>query len=113
MSRRGRVALPWRRARSLAPLAGSRAESGATSPYLVGLGGECEIVLRTCFCSRLINEAYRGPRLAALPENRPRRNQVAPVCDAQCSYLPRASSTARRTSTRARWERNSALAAVS
>jgi hypothetical protein len=28
--------------------------------------------------SRLFYEAYRGPRLAALPENRPRRNQVAP-----------------------------------
>jgi hypothetical protein len=26
----------------------------------------------------LFYEAYRGPRLAALPENRPRRNQVAP-----------------------------------
>jgi hypothetical protein len=29
-------------------------------------------------CSRLFYEADRGPRLAALPENRPRRNQVAP-----------------------------------
>jgi hypothetical protein len=28
----------------------------------------------------LFYEADRGPRLAALPENRPRRNQVAPVC---------------------------------
>ena len=37
------------------------------------------------FVSRLINEADRGPRLAALPENRPRRNQVAPVCLEQCS----------------------------
>ena len=32
------------------------------------------------FVSRWIYEADRGPRLAALPENRPRRNQVAPVC---------------------------------
>ena len=30
--------------------------------------------------SRWINEANRGPRLATQPENRPRRNQVAPVC---------------------------------
>ena len=29
--------------------------------------------------SRLINEADRGPGLAALPENRPRRNLIAPV----------------------------------
>ena len=29
---------------------------------------------------RWIYEANRRPRLAALPENRPRRNQVAPVC---------------------------------
>src|SRR5262249_36229056 len=31
-------------------------------------------------CCRWIYEANRRPRLAALPENRPRRNQVAPVC---------------------------------
>ena len=48
--------------------------------YLTRLGGECEIVLRTCFVCRWIYEANRRPRLAALPENRPRRNQVAPVC---------------------------------
>src|SRR5262249_13383410 len=30
-------------------------------------------------------EADRGPRLAAQPENRPRRNQVAPVCVPYCS----------------------------
>ena len=38
--------------------------------------------------SRWINEADRGPRLATQPENRPRRNQVAPVChlySAHCS----------------------------
>ena len=38
--------------------------------------------------SRWINEANRGPRLATQPENRPRRNQVAPVChlySAHCS----------------------------
>jgi hypothetical protein len=29
---------------------------------------------------RLIYEANRRPRLAALPENRPRRDLVAPVC---------------------------------
>src|SRR5438132_11127652 len=41
-----------------------------------------------CF-SRWINEADRGPRLAAQPENRPRRNLVAPVCPfgEQCSRL--------------------------
>jgi ribosomal-protein-alanine N-acetyltransferase len=33
----------------------------------------------------LFYEADRGPRLATLPENRPRRNQVAPVCPANCS----------------------------
>ena len=48
--------------------------------YLTRLGGECEIVLRTCFVSRWIYEADRGPRLAARPENRPRRNLIAPVC---------------------------------
>jgi hypothetical protein len=33
------------------------------------------IVIRTYVVSRLFYEADRGPRLAALPENRPRRNQ--------------------------------------
>src|SRR5918999_4171939 len=33
-SRRGRLALPWRRARSLAPVPGPRAQPGSTSPYL-------------------------------------------------------------------------------
>ena len=34
MSRRGRVALPWCQARTLAPRSGSRAQPGVTSPYL-------------------------------------------------------------------------------
>ena len=65
------------------------------------------------FVSRLINEADRGPRLAALPENRPRRNQVAPVCcspivAACCGFARsartscRSSSTSRRRRSRAR-----------
>src|SRR5438093_813520 len=35
--------------------------------------------------SRLFYEADRGPRLAAQPENRPRRDLVAPVCPPYCS----------------------------
>ena len=60
-----------------ATLATGRTRSDASPNYL---GGECEIVIRTYVVSRLINEADRGPRLAAQPENRPRRNLVAPVC---------------------------------
>ena len=37
-------------------------------------------VIRTYLVSRLFYEADRRPRLAALPENRPRRNHGAPVC---------------------------------
>src|SRR5437867_8056637 len=37
--------------------------------------------------SRLFYEADRGPRLAAQPENRPRRNLVAPVCPPYCSRV--------------------------
>ena len=53
-----------------------------------------------CSCSHLCcSRGFTrppGPRLAALPENRPRRNQVAPVCWAQCSRaFPRAGSGAR------------------
>src|ERR671929_166976 len=70
----------WRRYPSHGP-------SSERRRHLTELGGECEIVLRTCFVSRLINEADRGPRLAALPENRPRRNQVAPVCPSNCSPM--------------------------
>src|SRR5436309_16106932 len=41
-------------------------------------------------CCRWIYEANRRPRLAAQPENRPRRNLVAPVCllPSQCSGVP-------------------------
>ena len=56
-----------------------RARSDALR-YWLGSESECVIVLRTYFESRLFYEADRGPRLAALPENRPRRSQVAPVC---------------------------------
>jgi phosphoglycolate phosphatase-like HAD superfamily hydrolase len=38
--------------------------------------------------SRLFYEADRGPRLAAQPENRPRRNLIAPVCCPYCSRVP-------------------------
>ena len=55
-----------------------RAEAGATR-HLTGLGGECEIRIRTYVGSRCFTRPP-GPRLAAQPENRPRRNQVAPVC---------------------------------
>src|SRR5436190_8535692 len=47
VSRFGRLALPPRRARSLAPLPESRAQLGAASlPNY--LGSECELVVRTC-----------------------------------------------------------------
>ncbi len=67
--------------------------------YGLGSESECGVVLRTCFLSRLFYEADRGPRLAALPENRPRRNQVAPVCQFRnCSrrggFSPCASTSA-------------------
>jgi isoleucyl-tRNA synthetase len=42
--------------------------------YGLGSESECGVVLRTCCLSRLFYEADRGPRLAALPENRPRRS---------------------------------------
>ncbi len=46
-------------------------------------------VIRTYLLFRLFYEANRRPRLAALPENRPRRNQVAPVClPPYCSRVP-------------------------
>src|SRR5436190_23477099 len=38
------------------------------------------MVLRTCVWFRLFYEPDLRPRLAALPENRPRRNHGAPVC---------------------------------
>ena len=56
-----------------------RARSDALR-YGLGSESECVIVIRTYVTSRLFYEADRGPRLAALPENRPRRSQVAPVC---------------------------------
>src|SRR5215211_3783149 len=56
-----------------------RARSDALR-YGLGSESECGVVLRTYVESRLFYEADRGPRLAALPENRPRRNQIAPVC---------------------------------
>jgi GNAT superfamily N-acetyltransferase len=43
------------------------------------------LFIRTYVVSRLFYEAYRGPRLAAQPENRPRRNLVAPVCPPYCN----------------------------
>src|SRR5204863_5062641 len=60
--------------------------SGATR-HLTRLGSECEFVIRTYVVSRLFYEADRGPRPAAQPENRPRRDLVAPVCFVrlQCS----------------------------
>jgi hypothetical protein len=72
-SRSGRLALPRRQARCWRriPSHGPKTERRR---YLTRLGGECEIVLRTCFVCRWIYEANRRPRLAALPENRPRRN---------------------------------------
>ena len=63
----------------MTPLPEPRAESGATR-RLTQLSGECEFVIRTYVGSRLFYEADRGPRPAAQPENRPRRNLVAPVC---------------------------------
>src|SRR6185437_8355871 len=75
-----------------------RARSDALR-YGLGSESECVIVLRTCIVSRLFYEADRGPRLAALPENRPRRNQVAPVCQClkcsrPCSMFPCARTAA-------------------
>jgi hypothetical protein len=68
-------------ARSLTPLdrTTGRARSDALR-YWLGSESECRIVIRTCVSSRLFYEADRGPRLATLPENRPRRYLVAPVC---------------------------------
>src|SRR5581483_8514882 len=69
----------------LTPLPSPRAERGATR-CLTQLGSECEFVIRTYVGSRLFYEADRGPRPAAQPENRPRRDLVAPVCSSrQCS----------------------------
>src|SRR6188474_545651 len=68
--------LPTGRARSDAPHCGLGSES------------ECVLVLRTCVLSRLFYEADRGPRLAAQPENRPRRNLIAPVCASYSSRVP-------------------------
>jgi hypothetical protein len=72
------------RARSLTPLnrTTGRARSDALR-YWLGSESECRIVIRTCISSRLFYEADRGPRLATLPENRPRRYLVAPVCVSQ------------------------------
>ena len=76
-----RLALPWCQARLLAPNSGPRAQPGSTSPYLASTRRRVRV--RSCshllWC-RLIYEANRRPRLAALPENRPRRNLIAPVC---------------------------------
>jgi len=77
-----------------------RARSDALR-YGLGSESECVIVLRTCIVSRLFYEADRGPRLAALPENRPRRNQVAPVC--QCLKCSRPGSVFPCASTSAVW----------
>ncbi len=79
-SRLGRLALPRRRARSLAPRPWPRAQPGGTSPYLVETRRRVRDRSSHLHCSRWINEADRGPRLATGPENRPRRNLVAPVC---------------------------------
>ena len=80
LSRLGRLALPRRRARSLAPRPGPRAQPGGTSPYLVETRRRVRDRSSHLRCSRLFYEADRGPRLAARPENRPRRNLIAPVC---------------------------------
>src|SRR5688500_19058935 len=48
MSRLGRMALPRRRARLLAPVPWPRAVPGAASPIPSYLGSECEIILRIC-----------------------------------------------------------------
>src|SRR5262249_36164529 len=63
----------------MTPLPSPRAERGATR-CLTQLGSECELFIRTYVGSRLFYEADRGPRPAAQPENRPRRDLVAPVC---------------------------------
>ena len=81
VSRSGRLALPRRRARFLAPNSGSRAQPGSTSPDLASTRRRVRV--RSCshlLLCRLIYEANRRPRLATLPENRPRRNLIAPVC---------------------------------
>src|ERR671910_943830 len=76
-SRLGRLALPERRARWLTPDSDPRAETGATR-HLTEVRQRVRVSYPHLRCSRLFYEADRGPRLAALPENRPRRNQVAP-----------------------------------
>ena len=73
------IGFPSGPARFMTPLPEPRAEFGATR-HLISLGGECEFIIRTYVVSRLFYEADRGPRPAAQPENRPRRDLVAPVC---------------------------------
>jgi hypothetical protein len=64
----------------LSPLPGPRAQLGSDAlSYWLSSESECGVFVRTCVCSRCFTRPP-GPRLAALPENRPRRNQVAPVC---------------------------------
>jgi hypothetical protein len=83
MSRRRRVALPWRQARLLMPPPGRGLARGDTlaSPETRQRVRDCDPHLHWF---RWFNEAYRKPRLAAQPENRPRRSHGAPVCVCVC-----------------------------
>jgi hypothetical protein len=76
------IGFPLAPARSLSAGSEPRAQLGPPR-HLTRLGGECEFVIRTCIGSGFLTRPP-GPRLAALPENRPRRNQVAPVC---CGHI--------------------------
>src|SRR5262245_16726445 len=95
----------------MTPLPEPRAESGATR-YLTRLGSECEFVIRRYVGSRLFYEADRGPRPAAQPENRPRRDLVAPVCSLQhqCSlgwWESRSAGSRSEARSRSRWRTRS------
>src|SRR4051812_41261399 len=58
----------------------SRAELGATRLLVSDSTASARSVSALTDWFRLFYEADRRPRLAALPENRPRRNHGAPVC---------------------------------
>ena len=62
-------------------------------------------MLRTCFVCRLFYEADRRPRLAARPENRPRRDLVAPVCCPRSIAAAASALLGRRLAALARRER--------
>ncbi len=94
LSRLGRLALPRQRARSLTPLPDPRAETGATRC----LGARQRVRLRDphLLCFPVVLRGRPGTSACSSSGDRPRRNQIAPVCLPHCSRLPRARPSARR-----------------